>query len=81
MASSLLNDKQIQIVGYFDDDVKLHGRLVNGMPVYDPKFLTEICKKLSISGILFSSTKISRERRSQVKAEVKYTCFLAYFRV
>ena len=70
VASSLLNDKQIQIVGYFDDDVRLHGRLVNGVPVYDPKFLTEICENLSISGILFSSTKTSRERRSEVEAEV-----------
>lgn len=69
VAASLLNDKHIHIVGYFDDDIRLHGRLVNGVPVYDPKFLTEICKKLSIDGILFASTKISRERRSQINEE------------
>jgi len=69
-AFGMANSSEMNVVGYLDDDVRLHGRILNGLHIYNPSFLKEIAKKKGITDILLAIPSASHDRRNQILANL-----------
>lgn len=66
LVSGLSMAAEVQIVGYVDDDERLHGHVLNGLPIYGPKQLEQVCNQRHISQILLALPSASRRRRNEI---------------
>ncbi len=66
LADGLSMAAEVQIVGYVDDDERLHGHVLNGLPIYGPDALTRACDKHRISQIFLALPSVSRRRRNEI---------------
>jgi len=41
LASAMANSPEIRVVGFLDDDDRLHGHVLNGLPIHNPADLAE----------------------------------------
>lgn len=68
LASALANSHSMNVAGFLDDDSSLHGQILNGLLIFDPKDLEEIVNLRAISDILLALPSASRDRRNQILA-------------
>lgn len=66
LAAALANSAVINIVGFLDDDAKLHGNQISGLPVYSPSDSASIIEQERVSEVLLAMPQISRRRRSEI---------------
>jgi FlaA1/EpsC-like NDP-sugar epimerase len=66
LASGLSSSHNMRVVGFIDDNFHLHGRIINGVRVYNPVELVDTVDKLSVSDVLLAMPSISRRSRSQI---------------
>jgi FlaA1/EpsC-like NDP-sugar epimerase len=71
LASVMTNSHEMQVVGFLDDDDRLHGHVLNGLPIYNPSELQTIISNIGISVVLLAMTKISRTRRNEILNSVQ----------
>lgn len=71
--AAMANSHEIQVVGFLDDDDRLHGHLLNGQPVYNPKDLANLASTLIISNVLLAMPSLSRKRRNEILAQIRMT--------
>ncbi|WP_350283450.1 nucleoside-diphosphate sugar epimerase/dehydratase [Nitrosomonas sp.] len=71
LASVMTNSPEIQVVGFLDDDDRLHGHVLNGLPVYNPGDLTGLVLTLNISDVLLAMPGISRRRRNEILSQIR----------
>ena len=70
LATGLSNTAGSRVVGFLDDDIHLHGRIINGVRVYSPDQLKGLVIKLGVSGVLLALPSISRARRMQLLEKI-----------
>jgi FlaA1/EpsC-like NDP-sugar epimerase len=68
LASALANSNSMNVTGFLDDDFRLHGQILNGLLIYDPKNLEEIVTQKAITDILLALPSASRNRRNRILA-------------
>jgi FlaA1/EpsC-like NDP-sugar epimerase len=68
LASGLVNSHALNVVGFLDDDERLHGHILNGLLIFDPKDLEEVVSQKAITDILLALPSASRDRRNQILA-------------
>ena len=66
LALAMANSSDVKVIGFLDDDKKLHGSLLNELPIYNPSDLQEITSSLSITDVLLAMPSASRERRNAI---------------
>ncbi|MBW7929820.1 MAG: polysaccharide biosynthesis protein [Gammaproteobacteria bacterium] len=66
LAAAVANSHELHPVLFVDDDPKLQGRLVAGIPVTDAAGLVELIAKERIQRILLALPSTSRHRRQQI---------------
>jgi FlaA1/EpsC-like NDP-sugar epimerase len=66
LANGLNMAAEVQIVGYVDDDERLHGHVLNGLPIFGPDELARACDKHRISQIFLALPSVSRRRRNEI---------------
>ncbi len=66
LAEALESSLDMQAIGFLDDDEKLHGSNINGLPIYKPALLKKIATSEEVSYVLLATPNLSRERRNQV---------------
>jgi FlaA1/EpsC-like NDP-sugar epimerase len=66
LASAMSNSPEMQVVGFLDDDDRLHGQLLKGIPIYNPADIADIKLSLDISVMLLAMQNISRKRRNEI---------------
>jgi FlaA1/EpsC-like NDP-sugar epimerase len=71
LAAAISNSCEIRVVGFLDDDQRLHGNLLNGLPIYNPVDLSEILIDSSINTVLLALPSISRHRRNEILDQLK----------
>ena len=50
LASAMVfNSAEIRVEGYLDDDDRLHGHVLNGLPIHNPTDLAEFLAEVSIT--------------------------------
>jgi FlaA1/EpsC-like NDP-sugar epimerase len=70
LAAAMANNNEMQIVGFLDDDSRLHGRVLNGLTIYNPLDLDTLVKKIKISHVLLAMNKLSRYRRNEILNQI-----------
>jgi len=71
LASAMANSPEIRVVGFLDDDDRLHGHVLNGLPIHNPADLAEVLNGTSITDVLLALPSVSRQRRNEILNELK----------
>ena len=71
LASAISNSMEMQVVGYLDDDKRLHDRVLNGFPIYDPCELSSLVNTLALSDVLLAMPSASRKRRNEILSQIQ----------
>ena len=66
LASAMAASADIRLVGYLDDDDRLHGHVLNGLPIFDPRDLPILVSQRKITDILMAMPAVSRQRRNAI---------------
>ena len=70
-AAAVANSHKMQVVGFLDDNDRLHGRVLNGQTVYNPTDLVNLVTRLTISDVLLAMPSLSRKRRNEILAQIR----------
>lgn len=71
LAAALTNSYEMQVVGFLDDDDRLSGNVLNGLPIYSPGDLGGLTTTLSVSTVLLAMPSINRKRRNEILGQIR----------
>jgi FlaA1/EpsC-like NDP-sugar epimerase len=71
LVAAMANSHEMQVVGFLDDDDRLHGHVLNGQPIFNPADLTNLVKRLTISDVLLAIPSLSRKRRNEILTKIR----------
>lgn len=71
LVGAMNNSHEMQIVGFLDDDDRLHGHLLNGQPIYNPADLPNLASTLAINDVLLAMPSLSRKRRNEILTQMR----------
>lgn len=71
LAAAMANSHDMQVVGFLDDDDRLHGHVLNGQPIYNPADLNDLVTTLDISDVLLAMPSLSRHRRNEILSQIR----------
>ncbi|HQC80771.1 MAG TPA: nucleoside-diphosphate sugar epimerase/dehydratase [Accumulibacter sp.] len=71
LATAMANSHEMKVVGFLDDDDRLHGHVLNGQPIYNPSDLDSLVSALHISDVLLAMPSISRHRRNEILSRIR----------
>ena len=58
----------MRVVGFLDDDDRLHGHVLNGLPIHNPEDLAELLTEVPVTDLLLAMPSASRQRRNDILA-------------
>ncbi|MEN9714637.1 MAG: hypothetical protein RJA35_104 [Actinomycetota bacterium] len=71
LAAAMNNSPEMQVAGFLDDDDRLHGHVLNGLPIYNPADLTYLVTTLAIGDVLLAMPSLSRKRRNEILSGIR----------
>ncbi len=71
LASAMASSPEVRVVGFLDDDDRLHGHVLNGLPIHNPADLDEVLNGTSITDVLLAVPSVSRQRRNEILNALK----------
>ena len=71
LVAAMANSHEMQVVGFLDDDDRLHGHVLNGQPIYNPADLVNLVTSLTISDVLLAMPSLSRKRRNEILTKIR----------
>ena len=66
LAAALSHSHVTNVVGFLDDDPKLHGSYIRGLPVHNPSDIAKITSKKRVAEVMLALPRISRRRRGEI---------------
>ncbi len=66
LAAALSHSHVTNVIGFLDDDPKLHGSQIRGLPVYNPSDIAAITIKKQVVEVMLALPRISRRRRGEI---------------
>ena len=66
LASGIANSYEMRVVGFLDDDERLHRQVLNGLQIYNPADIEEIANQKGVTDVLLAMPSSSRARRNQI---------------
>jgi FlaA1/EpsC-like NDP-sugar epimerase len=66
LAGGLLTSNDVKIIGYIDDDDRLHGHNLNGLNIYSPHKLASVVQSKQVTQIFLAIPSVSQRRRNEV---------------
>lgn len=66
LAAALSNSLEMRVVGFLDDDERLHGQVLNGLSIYSPGDLPSLTASLGVSSILLAIPSAPRKHRNEI---------------
>jgi FlaA1/EpsC-like NDP-sugar epimerase len=70
LAAAMANSHEMRVVGFLDDDDRLHGHVLNGLSIYSPSDLPGLVTSLQVSTVLLAIPSVSRHRRNEMIAQM-----------
>nr|WP_198984458.1 nucleoside-diphosphate sugar epimerase/dehydratase [Herbaspirillum sp. ASV7] len=71
LVAAMANSYEMQVVGFLDDDDRLHGHILNGQPIYNPADLPTLATTLTISDVLLAMPSLNRKRRNEILTQIR----------
>ena len=66
LAAAMNNSQQVNVVGYLDDDKKLHKSIMGGLKIFNPDDLLSLVNSMDVSFVLLAIPSASRARRNEI---------------
>lgn len=66
LASAMANSHEMRVVGFLDDDDRLHDHVLNGLPIHNPADLAEILAEVPVADVLLALPSVTRQRRNEI---------------
>jgi FlaA1/EpsC-like NDP-sugar epimerase len=66
LAAAIANSNDMQTIAFLDDDRRMHGGLMVGLPIYAPDDLDALIARHRISDVLLALPSASRSRRHEI---------------
>jgi FlaA1/EpsC-like NDP-sugar epimerase len=66
LVSALTNSNELEVVGFLDDDDRLHGQVLQDQEIYSPLKIADLIKSKEASLVLLALPSISRSRRNDI---------------
>ena len=71
LAAAMNNSPEMQVAGFLDDDDRLHGHVLNGIPIYNPVDLGNLVTTLAIGDVLLAMPSLGRKRRNEILSGIR----------
>jgi FlaA1/EpsC-like NDP-sugar epimerase len=71
LVAAMANSHEMQVVGFLDDDDRLHGHVLNGQPIYNPADLEHLVATLNINNVLLAMPSLNRKRRNDILNQIR----------
>ncbi|MDG1143367.1 MAG: polysaccharide biosynthesis protein, partial [Burkholderiales bacterium] len=71
LVAAMASSHEMQVVGFLDDDDRLHGHVLNGQPIYNPEDLANLVSTLNISDVLLAMPGLSRKQRNEILTKIR----------
>jgi FlaA1/EpsC-like NDP-sugar epimerase len=66
LVSALANSNELKVVGFLDDDDRLHGQVLQGQEIYSSLKIADLIKSKEVQLVLLALPSISRSRRNEI---------------
>jgi len=66
LSAAILNGQELNLIGFLDDNTKLHGHFIDGLSIFDPAKLDIVIKEHKVREILLAIPSVTRQRRNQI---------------
>jgi FlaA1/EpsC-like NDP-sugar epimerase len=66
LAAAMANSHEMLVVGFLDDDDRLHGHVLNGLAIYSPEDLEGLVASLQVTTVLLAIPSARRTRRNEL---------------
>ena len=66
LVSALASSNELEVVGFLDDDDRLHGQVLQGQKIYPPLKIADLIKSKEAQLVLLALPSISRSRRNDI---------------
>ena len=70
LAIGLSTSPDVRIVGYVDDDDRLHGHNLNGLNIYSPNELARVIEHKQVNQIFLAIPSVTQRRRNEVISQL-----------
>lgn len=70
LVAAMANSPEMQLVGFLDDDDRLHGHVLNGQPIYNPNDLSNLVSTIGVSHIMLAMPSLNRKRRNEILRKI-----------
>ena len=71
LVAAMANSHEMQVLGFLDDDDRLHGHVLNGQPIYNPVDLPQLVTTLGISDVLLAMPGLNRKSRNDILIRIR----------
>jgi FlaA1/EpsC-like NDP-sugar epimerase len=71
LVGAIGSSDEMQVVGFLDDDDRLHGQFLNNQPIYNPEDLVDLVGALNISDVILAIPSVSRKRRNEIINQIR----------
>ncbi|WP_275099294.1 polysaccharide biosynthesis protein [Sedimenticola hydrogenitrophicus] len=71
LAVAMANSQEMRVAGFLDDDDRLHGHVLNGLPIYSPDDLAGLVETIGIRTVLLAMPTLSRRRRNEILDSIR----------
>jgi FlaA1/EpsC-like NDP-sugar epimerase len=72
LLNALRNDRRFRIIGFLDDDIKLHGRTLQNLKIQSPTRLRTLAADQGVNKVLLAIPSLSRERKRQLVDQLSH---------
>lgn len=72
IAAALENSTELKVAGFVDDDTRLHGSILRGVPIWPANNLAELITRLNVKEVLLALPAASRQRRHDILEEIRH---------
>ena len=70
LVSALANSFEMRVIGFLDDDDRLHGHALNGQPIFSPAELPGLIDSKGVTHVLLAIPSVSRHRRNEILRQI-----------
>jgi FlaA1/EpsC-like NDP-sugar epimerase len=71
LAQAMAHSHELQVVAFLDDDDRLHGHVLNGLPIHSPLDLHELVESYGVRTVLLAIPSLSRHRRNEILSQIR----------
>lgn len=71
LVAAMASSQEMRVVGFLDDDDRLHGHILNGQPIYGLGDLPGLIESLGVGVVLLALPSINRKRRNEILRQMQ----------